>query len=308
MKKLILSLTVLLCAGTLAANSIASESFAKRDNGQGYISNTDLNDSAHNTNLLGTTGFSDQDEWHRGTANVRTRDFDGLTHDLVVGDTYDGIALLRPAAAGVTRISRRPLASEPTGSTFYMSGLVSMRGDATNIHLGSDARMGVSSWLGLNENNFFDPGFSLGLRRELSGDVFMVASADGNTYTLGDALTGTTLDGSHMIVLRAELGASPGANDTLTAWYALAGAPELTLAGSWSDINIADSLSDLSAFGIGVTTSNDGQSGTSSGAAFDEWRFGTSLDAVAIPEPGTLGFILGASVFIFLLVRARLSK
>lgn len=293
-----LLLAVSLVAGTASATLVASESFATRVGNEGYLHNENFNHPDHESNLLGTTGFSADDNWLSGTALVRPVNT-SLTHDLLVGGASDGSARLRsPLGSDFQRHSRRSLAEEPSGSTFYMSGLVSMDGDAGNLRLESDAMMGLSEEPGLW---VVPPGFSLGLSRAANGDVHLAAFADGNTYTLGNALTGTTLDGAHMIVLQAELGQTPGANDTLTAWYALAGETGLTLGGTWSGINIADSGADLAMFGLRATTNNPDIDGSAPpGALFDEWRFGTTLDAVAIPEPGLIGLLsMGAILLAF---------
>ena len=274
----VIILIALTFAGSLAASTIASESFATPE---GYEHGLPFGLPEQNrNNLIGTTGFSQWDDWHRATANVTPRDTDSLTHDLLVGTAFDGAARLRTSAT-VNRIARRYLKSEPTGSTFFMSGLVSMRGDPENMHLGTHARMGLSSHEGLDESSNFSRGFFLGLHRNANGSVYLAAYADGNTYTLGNELTGPALSGAHIIVLRAELGQRPGANDTLTAWYVLAGTSEWVEGGSWSGINIADSSSDLRAFGLGVTTDDvDTFTGTPDGVTFDEFRFGTEPEAV----------------------------
>jgi len=170
-----------------------------------------------------------------------------------------------------------------------MSGLVSA--DNGFLYKGNSFLAGLSSWDALaDEESEFEPGFFLGMIRDntASGDYYLSAFAGGNTYTLGDALTDQTA--TSMIVLKAEIEA--GANDTLTAWIALAGEEELTLAGAWTGLDIADDGSDFDTFGLRARTDNSAQTAASNGLNFDEWRFGESLsDVTSIFGPPVVGDI-----------------
>jgi len=248
------------------SNLIASESFSVPPYTDA-LSFGNTNNSRGNVG--GTTGFSSTDLWERNTANVTSRAGGGLTHALVVGRAMDGYALSRPGTAD--RICYRDLKQAPEGSSFYMSGLVSMQGNLTNVLDNGMAVMGLSARSLLSAEDL-SSGLFLGLTRGAGSDVFLSALAGGPIYTLGSALTPAQAGGAHLIILRVDIGA--GATDKLFAWIAMDGATEVTFAGSWIGLDIADSGEDLRMFGVASIRSGIG---TSFGAALDEWRFfGTS--------------------------------
>jgi len=297
----IVTLAAMMTGASASAALIGSESFSS----SGYYDGVNFGSTnmpspttLHRTNIVGTTGFSAADNndarWLGSTAYVTPSHAINLTHALTTGSTSAGGALL---LTGLVRQSNRKLMLEPSGSTFFMSGLVSANGSLDNMKNGEQAAMGLAA--SFSNTAFNRSGFSLGLYRDLTGGVYLSAFAGGNTYTLGDALTGAQASDAHMIVLQLDIGA--GATDILTAWYALAGSTELTLAGTWENLDTADSGADIRVFGLQVS----GKDTASPGVAVDEWRFGTTLlDVTSIPEPATIG-MLGLGALIVMLVRRR---
>ncbi len=267
---------------TASANLIASESFSVDDITDDYADNQNFDASANEAVVVGTTGFSTENTWQHGTANVRPRGFAALDHGLIVGDTYEGGAVIRGTAGGLGRNSVRQLAETPTGTSFFMSGLVNL---PTINHLNNNDRIAMGMIGSIDDNTWdISLGLHLGLYKDDEGDAFLSAYVDGDTHTLGNALTAFSAD--HMIVLGVDLNAN-----TVDAWFALEGETTWTHALTLSGVDMV--AADLGSFvlqGLG-----GGEETTSSGARVDEFRFGTTFESVAIPEPGVLGlFALGA--------------
>ncbi|MFA5689110.1 MAG: hypothetical protein WC959_08190 [Kiritimatiellales bacterium] len=164
------------------------------------------------------------------------------------------------------------MASEPAGTTFFMSGLVSVNGPLTNMKSGEQASMGLSDQF--SNTAFNRRGFGLGLYRD-EDSVFLAAFANNSVFKLGDALTDAQLSQAHHIVLKLEIGV--GATDALTAWYAVSGTSVLISAGKWENLDTADNGADICVFGLqslGVGNTDP------AGVAFDEWRFGSTMKDV----------------------------
>jgi len=296
MKKVVYVFTLVALGSSFSfAASIASESFSSSGYHDGVnfgSTNMPSPTTLHRTNIVGTTGFSAADNndarWLGSTAYVTPSHAINLTHALTTGSTSAGGALLL-TGGGLVRTSYRKLQQEPSGSTFFMSGLVSANGSLDNMKNGEMVSMGLAA--SFSNTAFNRSGFSLGLYRDLTGGVYLSAFAGGNTYKLGDALTGAQASDAHMIVLKLDIGA--GATDTLTAWYALAGSTALTFAGTWTNLNTADSGADIRSFGLQTA----GIAGTdiSNGGAVDEWRFGATSQDVTIATAGRLSLTIFTS-------------
>ncbi len=289
MKKIqyIVPLAAIMMGASASAALIASESFST-GNGSDYVNAQNFNSASNSNVLTGTTGFADTagKAWVNGTSLVVPRNFTSLTHTLVQGTPVTGLATVIPGGNGVARNSNRELASAPSGSSFYISGLVRIGGLA-NIDPDESASMGLIGNIAVNTWDT-DTGIHLGLTKDGLGDVYLAAFAAGNTYTLGSKLTSTQATETQMIVLKLDVDTS-GNNDTLTAWVAQQGATDLTQVLSVSDINTG-TTADLGRFVIQSMGGPDAV--TAGGTRMDEFRFGTTMsDVTSIPEPATLSLL-----------------
>ncbi len=296
----IIGIAVMVLAALVARETtaalIASESFSV-GNGGDYVNSVNFNVAPNSTNLTGNTGFSTGNPWAIGTSLIQPRDYDSLTHTLVQGSTASGMAAVRPGGGGIGRQVSRELAAVPTGSTFYMSGLVSIHTlDAMDPN--ETIAMGLIGSIGASTFNV-GSGLHLGMNTDSSGNVYLSAFAAGNTYHLGDALTVATALQTQMIVLRLDVDTS-GANDTLTGWIAQAGETNLTQVLSVNNIDTG-AAANLKTF---VVQSEGGADAvTAGGGRLDEFRFGTTLnDVAAVPEPATIS-MLGIGTLLVLLTR-----
>lgn len=289
-----------LVAQETTAALIASESFSV-GNGGDYVNAQSFNTAPNSTNLTGNTGFSTDNAWAVGTSLIQPRDYDSLTHTLVQGSTANGMVAVRPGGNGIGRQVSRDLAAVPTGSTFYMSGLISVH-TLTALDPDESAAMGLIGSIAVNTYDI-SSGLHLGVNCDSDGNVYLSAFAAGNTYHLGDALTSATALETQMIVLRLDVNTS-GNNDTLTGWIAQAGETNLTQVLSVNNIDTG-TAANLKMFVVQSQGGSDSQ--TASGARLDEFRFGTTLnDVAAIPEPATIS-TLGVGTLLVLLAR-RLAR
>ncbi len=252
---------------------LASESFSSA----GYLDAVNFGaTNQYRTNTIGTVGFSSANNanayWIGSTANVQPIHAVNLSHPAISGSAMAGGAIVRSPREDFVRQSSRRLASEPAGTTFFMSGLVSVNGPLTNMKSGEQASMGLSDQF--SNTAFNRRGFGLGLYRD-EDSVFLAAFANNSVFKLGDALTDAQLSQAHHIVLKLEIGV--GATDALTAWYAVSGTSVLISAGKWENLDTADNGADICVFGLqslGVGNTDP------AGVAFDEWRFGSTMKDV----------------------------
>ncbi len=278
--KYVMALAVTMMGVSVSAELIVSESFST-GNGSDYVSGVKLDQEPNKSNLTGTFGFSASaaNTWFNGTTSIQPKDGAGLTHSLVQGTSAGGgLKMSTVNQSGGARKSMRKLAATPSGSSFYMSGLVTMNGFLSNLDNGERIAMG----LGTNPTNIVfscETGLFLGLTKDENGDVYLAAFAGGNTYKLGSALTAAQADETQMIVLKLDFNTS-GVLDTLTAWTARQTAKELTQVLSISDLDTG-STRNLMRFLVQNQNGMDTSSGT---VYLDEFRFGTTLqDVTNIP-------------------------
>ncbi len=282
--KCIVSLAAMMMGASVSAELIAADSFSTDS---AYINNIRLAIAPNWTNVVGTTGFAGT-QWDYSTYQIMPRSYATLTHAAVTGSpSGTGTALLRPAVSVDVRTSR-PLSSVPSGSTFYMSGLV-LVGSLANLNNEQSVTMGLSARL--TSGPTISSGVHFGVTKDSFGNLYLAAFAGGNTYTIGDALTSDRAIQTQMIVLELDMAAG---NDALKVWALEQGATDLTASASItiSNVDIGE-LSELSYFAIQAFSSGS----TPTGVKMDEFRVGTTLNDVtsAIPEPATISMLgLGA--------------
>ena len=254
---------IVLAGTTASAALIASESFHRSTAGGDYLDGTAFGNAAHSSTLVGNTGFSAAKAWHSegGTTLVTPR---GSILNGNPGITNPILGAAKAIAGSGFRTAFRELDSTPSGTSFFMGGLVQLvtAGEGRSCVMG----LGAESYTG-------DAGVYLGMTTTSEG-TFLAAFNGLTAYTFGPALTGDALGEAHQIVLKIEFGAGPGA-DSLTAWYAPKGAINLILGTTLSGLELGE------ASGLGYFTLQ-GRGGAGAGAemAFDEFRFGTTLDSV----------------------------
>ncbi len=273
MKKIIYIVSAAMMTGAFAsAELIASESFSV-GNGGDYTDGKPFGDEVNKGNLIGTTGFSSGKVWDPPTTAILPRGSTGLTHGLMQGTATTGLVQIRPVPDSGRNV-RRQIAQNPSGSTFFMSGLVCMNG-MENLGNGGSVCMGVG---GNTANNVFDSstGMYLGLTKENTGEAYLAVFVGGKTYKLGEKLTYATAAGIEMIVLKLDYNTGSGGSDTLSAWVAQEGEEKLTPVLNISDID-AGKPSNLVRL---IIQCQGGAKNASSGAYLDEFRFGKTLQDV----------------------------
>ncbi|MEI8206573.1 MAG: hypothetical protein WCG03_06820, partial [Kiritimatiellales bacterium] len=232
--------------------------------------------------LTRTAGFTNTPGkmWYPGTTLIQPSSVAGLTHALVQGSTAKGVLNIRTPSTAIGRNSARSLADTPSGSSFYMSGLVKANNLTTSLDVGDNAAMGLIRAIPLNTWNI-SSGMGLGLTRDSLGDVYLAAFAAGNVYKLGSKLTAAQAAETQLIVLKLDVDTS-GNNDTLTAWVAQQGGENLTQVFSVSDMDTG-TAENLKTFVVQGQGANATIAGT--GVYLDEFRFGTGLlDVTSISE------------------------
>jgi hypothetical protein len=260
--------------------------------------------SSYNNTVVvaGNTGFNATNSWVNGTGGILADAGISLTHNGLVGTSQTGSNQLAPFASGTDRNSNRVLpATPPTSSSYYMSGLI--RGTT----VAADGKAGIAGFMpsGPASTAFnISTGIHMGVHVE-SGALKIAAFANNQTFnlvTLGGS--GPALTSVHQIVLRLDVNAS--GNETLTAWYAIDGATDLTLATNVNQIDIGNfwsSAGDLGTFALQIRGA--GASNQIVGF-FDEMRFGTSMGSVtAIPEPSTWALLAGSLTALMIFRRRR---
>jgi hypothetical protein len=183
MKKIqyIIPLAAMLMGASASAALIASESFST-GNGSDYVTMTVFNTVANSNVLIGTTGFTNVagKAWYPGTSIVQPSATNSLTHVLVKGSTANGSLYIRTPNTAIGRNSARSLADTPSGSSFYMSGLVSALNVTNSINVDDNAAMGLIGSIPVNTWTI-SSGIHLGLSRDSIGDMYLVAFPMGNS-------------------------------------------------------------------------------------------------------------------------------
>jgi len=269
----IVSLAAMMMGASASAELIASDSFST-GNGGDYTDGKPFGDAVNKGNLTGTAGFNTEKVWDPTTTAVLPRGSTGLTHGLLQGTATTGLVQIRPVPDSGRNV-RRPLAALPSGSTFFMSGLVSMNG-MENLGNGGSVCMGLG---GNTANNVFDSstGMYLGLIKESTGEAYLAVFIGGKMYKLGENLTYATAAGIQMIVLKLDYNTGSDGSDTLSVWVAQEGEAKLTSVLNVSDID-AGKASNLVRF---IIQCQGGAKGASSGGVYlDEFRFGKTLQDV----------------------------
>ncbi|MEI8207335.1 MAG: hypothetical protein WCG03_10695, partial [Kiritimatiellales bacterium] len=297
MRKLqhIVSLAAIMLASTSSAVLIASDSFstgagATFTPGQ-YTNGVGLATVSNNSVVVGTTGFVTNKLWQGVTSVVKPLATPSLTNIAVAGSAASGglncglgawtVTITTNAGVVTTnnsltiRGSLRQLANTNlTGSTFFMSGLVSLGGLATSMDSNESATMGMVGNLSASTGARFQLGLQFGVMKDNLGDAYLATFAAGKTNTLGSKLTTAQATNTQMIILQLDVAAG---NDTLKAWVFEKGRTNVTAALNVSDFDIG-SLSNLTYFAVQGVGGMDASSRTS--ITMDEFRFGTTLQDV----------------------------
>ncbi|MGE4490142.1 MAG: hypothetical protein AB7E95_11430 [Kiritimatiellales bacterium] len=247
---------------------IASDSFSTGNDTGDYVDNTNLGAAGNVT--VGTVGFLST-SWAGSTGTIKTYSSYGLTHAWVQGNSANGAVKVIPGINSTERISIRNLDTVLSGSTFYISGLLTMSGALTALDNDESIAMGLAA--ADMPGNTFDTtsGLKIGLTKDASGTVYLAAFTAGNTYTLGSGLSSAQAAETQMIVCRMDINET--GNDTLTAWIAQEGDARLTQVLKIDTIDMG-TASDFASFvvqGRGAAETH-----YAGGVMVDEFRFGTT--------------------------------
>lgn len=268
--------TIALAGLTPAAEAapIASDSFAATSDGSGetYATGTLYGQDP----TTGVTGF--EDAWGNAddsSSSDLVIQADGLSHGLVTGTTHDGA--ISSAGGTSVRAMFRELSDLPDSDTYYASFVMATSGSRR-------------ASLGLREEAVRDTqvtdslgGVSVGFW----GSSGIQAWVNGEATTV---LSDFTVDETYFVMVEI-LDNGDGSDDTVNVNL---------YASSNTDLNSPDASVSITNQDVTGTLSHlavmkDWGATVDEHASFDEFRFGTTLDSVAVPEPGSLGLLsLGA--------------
>jgi hypothetical protein len=220
----------------------------------------------------GSSGFSAR--WNFQTSAV-TAHATGLSHPLVSnpeGSTNNG-GLYVPGNAN-TRTQRRPLATyTTTGSDYYFSGLMSS--SAATFSAGA-ARFGLSS----SSGDTVPPTAGIQVGFTSGGNISVFYKDAMNTYT-SSTVTTYVAGMTYQFVVHLTTATSLADVSIFDSSGALVG----SLTGIATTTNVGTDFTNIS---VGATS--EFNSGSPSQIRFDEFRFGTALADVTVPEPSLAVF------------------
>ncbi len=263
---------------TALAVPIASDSFAVGvSNGYTVGNLTGQNPS------FGASGFSANWSPLSGSTSDLVAETGGLTASLVQGSTQPGQAS-HIGTGNNTRANYHRVSSVPASTEYYFSFLLS-------------STAGNAAQFGLSPQGAQNALPTQGVRVGVTAANNIVLYVDGLPSTI---LTGYTPSTTYFVLVDIANVAGTG-NDTVGARVFSSTATDLsTPLGTATPITTADISGDLTYLGLSKNAT------TSTGADFDEFRFGTTIADVAnitaVPEPSSVAMLLGG--FGLLVVRA----
>ncbi|MGE4489474.1 MAG: PEP-CTERM sorting domain-containing protein [Kiritimatiellales bacterium] len=205
----------------------------------------------------------------------------------------------KTTTAGTVSYARRPLDSYTGSSVYYISALFSADTSTINNNFTINAMTGFTA---STSSGAFDGSSFVGALFGFHGDGSEVDLVVRHRDTTGTTINSTLLNGvsgdtTYFVVLKLEYNAD-GTNERLTAWVnpqsstESGSTPVLTTTGQMLS---SETQMTLAGFWI-----NNFDSSATDYLQFDELRMGTEwLDAVAVPEPGTIGLFVISSVGLF---------
>jgi hypothetical protein len=275
----------LVCSYTASADLIASDSFSTSDGA--YVSSVPVGDSENHANTIGTTGFTGM-TWQYRTALVRPTSAVSLNHSLITGTALAGAVESR--VDNGTWNSRRAFENRTTGSNYYMSALLSLRGNDNVLGTNGNYAIGVNTDIVSYQEWDISSGMYLGFTSDESQNHYLAAFAGGNVYQLSDALTSEQSAQTHMIVLGVDIGGE--GQDAFTAWIAMEGEQQFTEKLFVPDIDIASNDERFQ-----LVIQHKASEKPNNWLAADEFRFGSTFQSVAVPEPLTFSMICIGAIF-----------
>lgn len=259
----VVSAALALAASQASATLIASDSFAVGSEANDYNDASGLYGQNASFGVSGFTG-----SWTAGssTGDLRSQ-AGGLTASLVTGTALPGHAIAR--ASGSDRAVYHTLSSMPASSVYYFSFLLNSQ-STSNI-----AAMGLTS------NSNYDPlGGPAGAEGVLvgAGGTNLKLWVDGSASTL---LANYSTSATYVVVV--EILNNLTSNDTITAKVFSSTATDLKspLGSVTATGEISDNLTKLGLI-------KDNSTGDTTGLKADEFRLGTTIGDVVVPEPATL--------------------
>jgi hypothetical protein len=261
---------------------VASESFKTTSSADDYTDGVAIALIDNRDIVSGNLGFDSVFEWQNATGAMMIDGSVSLSHAGIVGSSSTGSLQIKPQS-NLDRNSNRKLAAVPAASdSYFMSALVYL-GDVLGLRDGDYVAMGLASNMVANTASVAT-GMHLGFRRE-NGDAYLTAFAGGNTYDL-QALDSSTLTNTYQIVLQLDVNAV--GEESLSAWVAGADDTSFTQALSSVSVETWTTTNDLQTL---VAQEHSTVSLITSGAHFDEFRFGVTLASVTaytLPDGPTI--------------------
>ena len=265
-------------APSAEAAVIASDSFvATGDGAGGTYATGGLYGQNPTATLTGFTGaWSNTND--SGTTDIVAQS-SGLSHGLVAGST--GAGAISTAGATAVRSVFRELSAVPESGAYYASFLMESNGN----------RRGS---LGLREEAERDTAVtdsSGGISVGFWGSNGIQAWVNGSSTTI---LSDYALNTTYFVFIEI-LDNGSGTNDTVNIRLYSSG--NVDLESPDASVSITDQ--DITGTMTHLAVMKDWGNSNAEHATFDEFRFGTTLDSVVVPEPGLLGLLGIGGVLVF---------
>lgn len=256
-----------LSASVGSAALIASDSFLS---GSGYYPGGNL---FGNANMEGTEGYSGG--WTHNTSAVVVNGASAMGHPLVVNSpasNQGGLYLPGVGSSNGTRSQTRVLAAYDTSApNYYFSGLMS----SSEVFATGTGLFGLSNAVPTSQL----PSVGLQVGFTSGGLISLFYRNASGTYSNSTILNGYLPGETYLFVVSLET----AGNTVAVSLYDSAGTIVESLSGIQTETTIS---TDLARVAAAVTGDFDG--GIPSTIRFDEFRFGTELSDVFVPEPSSL--------------------
>lgn len=284
-------------SSTAHAQLIASDSWLTNNAEADQYNTGNLNNQGATDGVVGFSG-----NWGAALGTGSTQNWQaesgGLSHSLVVNPQNGSNGNVFAQGGGGTRTNQRQLAAyDTTLDEYWMSGLVNVR-ETT----GGNIRMGLTSGMAFDDN----PAAGILFGTQNSNFFLYYTNTSGAreqaAALLGDGVTpfAFSLDTTYMATIQMEV--FSGEDDLFTMSIYESG--NLNPVASVQVEGLLTPSTDLQYLTFNHSSNPPGSPNQH---RFDEFRFGSSMDAVMIPEPRTYALFAGGLGLAMVLLRRRKS-